>query len=1768
MKKIALSLLLALGLGNFQSADAKKEHILPIPQELKATDGKLTLAAGSSVTVSGVKNSPALVKFFKEFGITNVSFVETGGKVSVKMVDNIAGAHDYDLYGYDNEAYTLKVTAAGIEITAVKPVGVIRAAQTLTQLAEGYTAESGVNLEYVDITDWPAFKLRGYMHDIGRSYMSVPMLKQHINLLSRFKVNTFHWHLTENQGFRFEVKSPAGKDYSKLNAASSMTRDEGKFYTQAECKEVFDYAMERGVVVIPEIDIPGHSEAFTRAFGFNMQDAKALPILKDILTQVSEVFKGAPYLHIGADEVTTNVAFLNTILDYIHSLGMKGVVWNPVNGINLGELHSDMFQMWGTRGKAVAGKPNIDCRYNYTNHFDVFADLVGIYKSNIYYEKQGNETVAGAISGMWNDRRLENEQQIVAQNNFYANVIASMSRAWQGGGERYIDNCNNGGTNGGGGVMLPNTGKEYEDFKNWENRFVFHKAHSLDSVAAQIPYVKQSNVRWRISDAFYNGGDASKVFPPETMKDKAEILPDSYQYEGQTYNTGMATGAGIYLSHTWGNSIIHGFFNNPGFDQTAYAWTYVYSDKDQKVGAQIEFQNYSRSEQDGVPATGWDHYGSKIWLNGKEIPAPAYKNAGKNPSSKEDALYDENFAARKPIAVNLVKGWNKVFLKLPYLNKGYRLKKWQFTFVLTDMEGKAAVEGLIYSPNKCKDEAAEMVAAKVSEVKSVRNAKVKDQPGYYDASAAEALDAAIAKVEKTYSQDMTKEEREAQVKELDAALKAFNVALATAKIVMPKMSDASHAYYYTLSTPLRGNRFATSKGANTDMVGETAKTNNAAWKFVSRADKTLDIVNYDGTFVSPKSAGNTALKTQKTSPEKGWTLGKADEMGYFIITSGDVQFNQTNSASQGYKVFNWGSGNNTNDTGCKYVIKATDIAEDAVGPVMPEAGKNYYFANQHKMGDQYFYDNNGQVGFGAQKMADRKSYVWTCVSAGNGNFYFKNLETNRYFAWKSLSTTACEWALSTQQVTNPGCYRMQAVKQGGSNIMVCKKGSFDQAQNGGYYNETFSSDFRFELCNNKDWDDTPVVPINYYSSKFGENMVRIFWKSTSSGDAAGMVSSTGNFMNMLAKSNPADMTAKDQLWSLVGTEEGFLLQNMAAGEKLALHVAGTGNGAEAKLVNKNIACKWLLIDKGGSFAIVPSTNKGMSLNSYGGARKELKLYNADDPGSKWQLQPGIVPAFTMQTVVEGENPYGNVRTVAGNLRFAIDGQALISAVYSDATGENTYYLPAKAQVELTQAAGARGFANGGLFVGNQQQDKVKFTVGDKLDAVKAVFKASLDNGVVLYFTPDAKGKPYRIPAIATAKNGDIFAISDNRPCGMDIGYGEVDMKCRISTDNGKTWGKEFFIADGVGDNHGGQVWKTGFGDAAVVADCERNELLVMMVCGKTVCHNGNYIPNSPQSNPNRVAQVRAKLNEKTGKWEWTKPVEVTETIYSKFVKNGQATVKSLFIGSGRICQSRVTKVGDYYRLYCAVWTKNEGNRVIYSDDFGKTWDVLGSLDERPGRGGDEPKCEEMPNGNVILSSRRNGRLFNIYTYTDVKTGKGKWQTEQWSENQTGGIKVGNSTNGEIMLIKAIRVSNGEKVDLALQSVPWGNGRSDVGFFYKEIKEETQGSALKLAQYWKKGMQVSHVGSAYSTMSIQKDNKIAFFFEEEPGNYCMVYIPLTVEQITKGEFKLDEDAYIETGIGEVVVDAVKGNAIYDLAGRRVLNPTKGLYIINGKKVILK
>lgn len=911
MKKIShrcLVRLLAWGMLTFgaMSAKAKIEHLLPRVQQLTATDDSPFLL-GRSVRLEDATNN-AMLRLFLEQNQCEISTSAEAG-VSVQLVSNIEGVYDFELAGFPNEGYALEITSDQVLVRAITETGVTRAAQTLMQLAQGWDGTPA--LEAISLKDWPAFKLRGFMHDVGRSYVSVDQLKRQIDMLARFKVNVFHWHLTENQAWRFEVKQ-----YPQLTHASSMTRYAGQYYTQEQCREVQEFAWERGVIIIPEIDMPGHSAAFRRAMGHGMQTEQGVAELKNILDEVAAVFDRSTYIHIGADEESiTYPNFLETMIDKVHALGRKVVVWNPIRGVNIAALKVDMTQMWSTGGRAINGVPNIDCRYNYTNHFDVFADLVGIYKSNIYYKDKGDASVPGFISAPWNDRKTPTEADIMRQNNVYAVTIASAERAWAGGGRRYIET---------GGTSLPNSGEEYAEFADWERRFLFHKHHTFDAAERMlIPYVKQTQVRWRITDAMPNGGNASAVLPPETEGPRS-----SYTLNGQVYGTRLATGAAVYLRHTWG-SIVPSLFSNPQPNNTAYAWTYVYSPDDRTAGALIEFQNYGRSENDKAPENGrWDRKGSRLWVNDKEVMGPRWDNAGVSIHSEVN-LRNENFTARKPTEIALRQGWNKVFLKLPYVAAdGVRLNKWMFTFVLTDVEGREAMTDLVYSPSQLLDTQAELAAVAIDEARSLIRKNVSERPGYYVPATADALNAILDAIETTLDEEMTEPERAAQIASISEAVERFLQSLGTAAVSLPSATTSTERYSYSLSTPLRGNRYATSTGTGSKVYGTGGLSEQGKWQFVRRTDDTFDIVNVaDGSYLSPNSANNTSLRTSATSPSRGWTLRKSDEVGYMIITSGNVEMNQTNltdNATKGYYVYNWGGGTNISDMGCKYKIELVD----------------------------------------------------------------------------------------------------------------------------------------------------------------------------------------------------------------------------------------------------------------------------------------------------------------------------------------------------------------------------------------------------------------------------------------------------------------------------------------------------------------------------------------------------------------------------------------------------------------------------------------------------------------------------------------------------------------------------------------------------------------------------------------------------------------------------------------------------------------------------
>lgn len=391
----------------------------------------------------------------------------------------------------------------------------------------------------------------------------------------------------------------------------------------------------------------------------------------------------------------------------------------------------------------------------------------------------------------------------------------------------------------------------------------------------------------------------------------------------------------------------------------------------------------------------------------------------------------------------------------------------------------------------------------------------------------------------------------------------------------------------------------------------------------------------------------------------------------------------------------------------------------------------------------------------------------------------------------------------------------------------------------------------------------------------------------------------------------------------------------------------------------------------------------------------------------------------------------------------------------------------------------------------------------------------------IFTTPTVEAIPYRIPAIATTRGGDLVAVGDYRYCRADIGAGRIDLHFRRSSDNGKTWGDIYVppTMQGDGDLMPGHE-EAGYGDAAIVADRGSRRMLLLS------CSGGPLFGRSTEQHHQGMARFYSDDEGKT----WSKPTYIgEETIYRPLAQSQYGPIRAWFVGSGRILQSRYVKTGKYFRLYCAGVSRNgkeNANWVIYSDDFGETWDVLGGCDASPIPGGDEPKCEELPDGSLLLSSRAwGGRYYNIFRFTEAKTATGAWGKRAFSGKDNGGVEARqNACNGELMVVPVVRRADRKRMYLLLQSLPLGPGRSNVGIYYKELASPADYATPEaVAADWTGCYPVTTLPSAYSTMTLQSDHAIGFFYEEEThcgtsgGGYTLMYRRLPVEQITDGKY---------------------------------------------------
>jgi hexosaminidase len=327
-----------LCLASFSLAQSQPHlNLMPMPASVQTASGQLQITQSFSVTVDGARDA-SLDEEVQRFQTqlsrqTGIPFRPKPG-VAATLQIHVGHARETIQKLGEDESYELTVTDSGAKLTAPTTLGVLRGLQTFLQLVE--ITPTGFAAPAVTIKDSPRFPWRGTLIDVSRHFIPIDVLKRNLDGLAAVKMNVLHWHLSDDQGFRVESKV-----FPKLTGAGS----DGMFYTQEEIRDFIAYAHDRGIRVVPEFDIPGHSRSWFLGYpelssgsgpytlegggpGYidpimDPTQESTYKFLEKFIAEMARLFPDA-YFHIGGDEVDGKQWDANPkIQAFIHAHGMK-----------------------------------------------------------------------------------------------------------------------------------------------------------------------------------------------------------------------------------------------------------------------------------------------------------------------------------------------------------------------------------------------------------------------------------------------------------------------------------------------------------------------------------------------------------------------------------------------------------------------------------------------------------------------------------------------------------------------------------------------------------------------------------------------------------------------------------------------------------------------------------------------------------------------------------------------------------------------------------------------------------------------------------------------------------------------------------------------------------------------------------------------------------------------------------------------------------------------------------------------------------------------------------------------------------------------------------------------------------------------------------------------------------------------------------------------------------------------------------------------------
>ena len=564
-----------------------------------------------------------------------------------------------------DEAYILDISSDGVRITAPGPRGERWARVTLDQLVR--LSRDG-RVPCGRITDWPRLKWRGFMLDTVRNYLPVQGVKDVIDVMSRYKLNLFHWHLTENYAWRLESKR-----FPQLQSERAfLHRHKGKFYTQEEFREVVDYAYARGICTMPEFDFPGHALAFRRAFGFKTMSDPAFAdgsgaVKPGVAETAAALFEELctlapkekmPFIHMGTDEVFKREVegapreTLERMAKSIADGGRTMVSWVPGETYDSSGPRINM--LWTDKvSPDTHPGPYLDAIGMYIEDFDPFELLsVAVYHKAARWHDAGDKNF-GAVFCAWHDGFVGLPYENLLRNQpVFPSCVLFGDAYWRGRGDdlpQFRKRLPR------GGDLLLGEAAEIE------RRVVAQRDRALRDLKHPFHFLRQTDMRWRL-----------------TQEDGTLIAKDIAQATISPGREGCGMSNGTVVAETW-----------------------IKSPKDQIVGAWIGFTNISRDHglvySAPLPDVGeWNRFGASVELNGEKIAPPEWKRPGLkkgNPiadwtpawtlyEADEEPFTDQEYVMREPTPIHLRAGWNHVKLTIPNPSaKGKTRHRWVGTFI-------------------------------------------------------------------------------------------------------------------------------------------------------------------------------------------------------------------------------------------------------------------------------------------------------------------------------------------------------------------------------------------------------------------------------------------------------------------------------------------------------------------------------------------------------------------------------------------------------------------------------------------------------------------------------------------------------------------------------------------------------------------------------------------------------------------------------------------------------------------------------------------------------------------------------------------------------------------------------------------------------------------------------------------------------------------------------------------------------------------------------